>query len=308
MNEIKIAAFRISAAGEGTRYPLPKEFLTHLGVKNSQNMAETWMPKMEMNITSKNIQDAKWHSNAINASPVWSAIFLEARPEKNIELMNMLNGNKSSLELDKDQSTKYQEWNFCIFPDKNLLILELKGRGIEKKLESFLAIHIYEWSKSFPQNQFDNIHIDAIPREHEPIGYLKSRPELAAISFRIKSKSIDTKYGIFGGLFSNLSEDDKDYLVFNVEISSSKRGGNLPDISLTTAADILESLEREGNDSLLQASVKPTADGKRYRAMHLLNAITEKSVFLKTDENIINHMCQFAREIDLGTGLELSDE
>ncbi len=306
MNEIKIAAFRIAAEREGQRYSIPKKFLTDLGVKNSNKIAKAWRPNIDVNVTSRNIQDAKGLPSTINASETWAATFIEARPEKTIELVNIINGNKSSIEIDKDHS-KYQEWSFCILPNKNLLILKLKGKGVENKLAEYLKTHIYEWSKD-SDCIYDSIHISAIPKESEPTKYLRSNPNLASVSFRIKSKSIDTKYGLFGGLFEGLGSDDKDYLVLNVEISNSKRGGKLPDISLSTAADILETLSNDGNDSLIQTSVKPTLEGRRNRGVHLLNAITEKTIYLKEGDDIFNHLCQFATEIDLGTGLELDDE
>ncbi|MES2615510.1 MAG: hypothetical protein V4591_08850 [Bdellovibrionota bacterium] len=306
MSETKLVAYRISAGIQGKRNPIPKDFLTFLTKSVSSNFADFWRPAVQLNVTSHNLQNARWVPGNTGESSIWEAILVEVHPKEGIDLMNLQNGNTNVMPIPENHGES-QTWSFCILPEKNLLILEVKGRRVEGKLEEYLGIRIHEWSISSAtvEKNLDSIYIEAIPKENDPIGFLRKNPELATISLKIKAKSIDTQFGFFGNLFSGLSDNDKDYLVLKVEISSSKRGGNLPEISLTTTADILEKID---TDSLMQASVKSIDGGRRAKARHLLNAVTEKTLTNLDPESIQKSLCDFAREVDIGDGMELLDE
>jgi hypothetical protein len=99
----------------------------------------------------------------------------------------------------------------------------------------------------------------------------------------------------------------KGCLSLKIEISTSKRGGTLPVISISTVADMLENIDK---DNIINASVKAISNGKREKATRLLNALTEKNIELNSEQNDkkMSAICDFFTEIDLGDGLEISDE
>lgn len=297
--DVRMTAYLIKGAKSGFACAVPHTYFNHL---SGLPFNSRWDQPLQAGFNSRNLTVFKWLPPSNSGRGILHGRFVEIKVRDSIPMIDVQLGTDYDLQVPTDKAEKF-EWEFVLVPDFNLLILEKKGRGGETKLEEFLNSHLSAWSQANPTTAIDAIHILAIPKEDDPIGFLRNNPNLGMFEAKLKAKSISgQEYGVLGGLFRDLVDDENDELRIKIEVTSGKRGGQLPTVVVSHLADFLASIDET---NILHAASKQVRSG---RATKLLNAIVETSVTVSDRINVISAFVDFSEEVISELGDQLKEE
>jgi hypothetical protein len=216
-------------------------------------------------------------------------------------------GVEAELEFPPEKGER-KLWGFRLIPNLNLLVLE-NGRGVERKLEQYLnffCIQNYNTDLSTEQ-KLDGIIVEAIPVEDNPVGFLRSNPNLGSFEATIKANEfVDKNYGVLGDLLSGLNVDEEK-LVLKISLSSQKRGRNLPEVLVTNLASFIEGIE---TDDLNQARVSEYDEGKKLKPTKLLGAFHHRKKYIDdTVDDRIDELNKYADNLisDIGNQFKVNE-
>jgi hypothetical protein len=182
--------------------------------------------------------------------------------------------------------------------------MEDKGRAAEKKLQQFLKGQLNEFRKTKNERLFDDLIIESIPKEEDPVGFLRTNPSLKSFEARLSAKALSdsTKYGVISDWFGGL-DGANEFLKVKIEVSTTKRGEGLPQVLTSKLADFLGSIEE---DQSMQSIVKEMKDGRTSaRPTWLLDAIQRKEIEVADGRDWVYAFNEAADEFleDLGATL-----
>lgn len=267
IEKIQVTAYTIFALEGGKRKSIPDDFFSWLSGVNFQSR---WLPTPSIGQQSANIQAFNRLSNPNDYSK-HSGRYVEVTLRDAIPVIDLGDGSDSEHPLPHGKG-EHQTWRFILRSDSNFLLMEDKGRAAEKKLQQFLKGQLNEFRKTKNERLFDDLIIESIPKEEDPVGFLRTNPSLKSFEARLSAKALSdsTKYGVISDWFGGL-DGANEFLKVKIEVSTTKRGEGLPQVLTSKLADFLGSIEE---DQSMQSIVKEMKDGRTSaRPTWLLDAI-----------------------------------
>lgn len=304
--EYKMNAFVIYGLKDGKKVNLPMGLLSKI---IGTSIDQRWdNPSPTPGSICKNIAKLEILSSSdFNSEVVYSGILAEVSFKEKIDLLGW-DGIESELPLPPEKGER-ELWKFRIVPKLNLLIFE-NGRSVEKKLEQYLNFFcIQNYNNSLTGgDRYDGISIEAVPVESDPVGYLRSNPNLGSFEASIRASELQKHdYGPLGKIISGLNADEE-RLVMKVTLSSQKRGRNLPTVLVTQLADFIESISEE---DLNQARVSEYDDGKKLKPTKLLGAFHHRKKYIVDKEDAkIKALNSYTRNLinDIGAQFKIDEK
>lgn len=284
-----IFVYELIGSKNGKKHNISHDFFTF--IKNI-SFNKRWKPEPEgdnlaTQIPTRNFSLIDWLAPGKSKHRMLYGKFKEVTPTEKISLTKLSDGEDYDIPISEKAGKKTEEkdWKFMISPQHNMLFLETKGRGIENKIKDFLNSFVLPFSDNYKDHSFDNITISGIPKESNPVWFLRKNPHLKSFEFALNAKAI--KNDQFG-IFSTLTGDDK--LKVKISISATNKGEELPHLLISDLANFLESAD---NNYLHQVQVKEVGE----KPIKLLNALERREIVIDNENEWVDSMLIIAEEI-----------
>jgi|GEM_PF-2442183 len=265
--------------------PIMRDFLNSIFILPFR---DKWDAEFGANNTPVTILSDKWIPNI--RGDYYYGKFVEVRYIDKLELIN-LDGEEDTVTFKQEQGEK-SEFHFIFCPEKQVALVELKGRGIESKIQKFFSRHWEKFNKN-KEHQPLLINCQAIAIAENAKNYLSDKT-ISNMRMAIDCSKISRDSSLFSLIKQLVNTDDLEQLVVDINFSTVKRGDNLSKLSMSTLVDLMEKIQYE--HALKSASCNEIIDHKKSNKITKLLGIQHRKDISVSDE--IDLPEQLIRQLD----------